>query len=315
MSLKDLFKIAARIALKPLQTYCITASSRASGGGYTNYQLLTKIVYYRKFGKALNLKDPKDLNEKIQWLKLNSNTSQWSRLSDKYAAREYVRECDCSENLVDLYGKWDNASEIDFDALPHSFVLKSNHGCGGNLLVEDKSTLDIESSVAKLNGWLSKSYGKKHAEFHYLDIKPCIIAEELLHNNSADYEHSTSLIDYKVWCFNGKPHYIFVCTNRTHGSIDLVVYDLDWRVQEGALNSTSHFKIGKSIPRPDALSEMLKVAEKLAKPFPQVRADFYIVDNKVYFGEMTFTSAAGMMNYFTDEFLLHLGGLIDLKYK
>lgn len=278
-------------------------------------ELLTKIRYFFRFKKFLNLDNPKNLNEKIQWLKLRSDISEWSRLSDKYAVREYVKECGCEDNLVELLGRWDRVEDIDFDTLPKSFVLKANNGCGSIIIVENKYELDITTITNDLNRWITTPYALYAAEIHYKSIKPCIIAEELLYNDDAQNEFSVSLIDYKVWCFNGKPHYILTCTNRDAEGVDLLIYDLDWKSHENDIKHNSHYRLGKSIPRPECLSELLNVAEKLSTAFPCVRVDLYVVNNKVYFGEMTFTSLGGLMNYFTNDFLLKTGSLIDLNYK
>ncbi len=283
--------------------------------GKKNPLLLTQLRYFERFHKFIDFRNPKTINEKIQWLKLKSDISEWTRVSDKYLVRDYIKECGCENNLVTLYGKWDNANQIDFDLLPDSFVAKANNGCGSVLIVEDKQLVNVEVIREKLNTWISTPFGADGGEIQYLLIKPCIIVEELLKLDTKDRNNSTSLIDYKIWCFNGRPQYIMTCTNREKTSVELLVYDLAWNVVPNSLKPNKTDRLGTSIPRPVLLDEMLAVASKLAQPFPCVRVDLYCTDGKVYFGEMTFTSLGGMMDYYTPEFLLKLGNEIDLEYK
>lgn len=283
--------------------------------GRKNPLLLTQLRYFERFHKFIDFKHPKTINEKIQWLKLKSDISEWTRLSDKYLVREYIKESGCEDNLVTLYGKWDNANQIDFDLLPNSFVIKANNGCGSVLVVEDKSQINIDDVRKKLNAWISIPFGADGGEIQYLSIKPCIIAEELLVLNREERNNSTSLIDYKIWCFNGRPRYIMTCTNRKEFSVELQVYDLFWNVVPNSIKPNKTDRLGSKIPKPVLLNEMLIVASKLAKPFPCVRVDLYCTNGKVYFGEMTFTAFGGLIDYYTPEFLLKLGNEIDLEYK
>ena len=112
-------------------------------------KLLTSIEFRHAFGRKLNWKNPRDLNEKINWLKFNSDTSQWTRLADKYAVREYIEECGYSENLVKLYGKWDRVEDIEWDVLPNQFVMKVNNGSGDILVCKDKNKLNKNKNKDK----------------------------------------------------------------------------------------------------------------------------------------------------------------------
>ncbi len=270
---------------------------------------LASMKYKKKFGKELNWSNPQDLNEKINWLKFNSDTSQWTRLADKYAVREYVKECGLEDILVHLYGKWDNANDIDFDRLPDSFVLKTNHGYSTNIIVKDKSKLDIVKARKQLNKWASKRYGIAQSEPHYYGIKPCIIAEKLLVEKNSTF--SSTLVDYKVWCFNGKPQSIWVCYSRTEESVFVAEYDTEWHYHPECSVFTKYYRDGGDIvPKPKNLDALLETAEKLSAGFPQVRIDFYNIDGKIYFGEMTFTCAAGFMDFYTKECLIDKGNHI-----
>ena len=277
---------------------------------YVAPRLLASIYYRNVSSKSMNWNDPKDLNEIINWLKFNSDTSLWSLLADKYRVREYVHEKGLDDILVKLYGVWDDANDIDFDLLPQKFVLKTNHGSGTNIIVKDKSKLDILTVRKTLNDWLKLRFGQETVEFHYLKIKPCIIAEELLEEKTNSY--SKTLVDYKVWCFEGKPHYIFTCYGRTSESIFVSTFDIDWNYcPEGSIFNSFCKNGGGIVPKPNCLDEMLKIASVLSEGQPQARIDFYVVDGKLYFGEITFSSQGGYMNYFTHDFLLKMGSFIN----
>ncbi|MBQ2175413.1 MAG: glycosyltransferase [Alphaproteobacteria bacterium] len=275
--------------------------------------IICKIRFRRTFGKKINLKCPKDINEKILWLSLYSDTSEWSRMADKFAVRSYVEGLGLGDYLVKLYGKWDSVEEIEWDKLPNQFVLKSNNGSGTVKLVTDKTKLDIPVITKILDTWLHKKVTSTTTEFHYHSIKPCIIAEELL-DFSKDQNESTSAIDYKVWCFNGKAYYVWACANRDEEATDVALFDREWNYLPEKSVFNEHYREQKVlVKKPRNLELMLDVAEKLAKPFPVVRVDLYNINGRIYFGEMTFTSLGGTMDFYTQDCLLEMGSLIDIS--
>jgi len=286
--------------------------SIASAVGKRNPELITRIRYFMRFHKRLNLENPSTLNEKIQYLSLRTDTSEWSRLADKYAVRQYVTDCGLGDILNTLYGVWDDVSEIDFSTLPDQFILKTTNGSGNCIMVRDKKLMDEKAVLKSLNGMMHTVYGLSEGNPHYSRIKPRVIAEELLYNDPESAKYSSSLIDYKVWCFNGKAHYIWVCTDRTHSGTNVLVYDTEWNAQPEHSNFTKYYRRGSVIPKPENLERMLAVAERLAAPFPVVRVDLYNIAGRIYFGEMTFTAVGALMNCYSEEFLLHTGRLIKL---
>ena len=153
--------------------------------------------------------------------------------------------------------------------------------------------------------------GALASEPQYKGMVPCVIAEELLPLE----EGNKSLVDYKIWCFNGKPYYIWTCSDRDNDGTEVMTYDLNWMPMPEVSIFDSRYRKGKIIPKPKNLDKMLEVAQCLAKPFPQVRLDLYNINGKVYFGETTFTSLGGMMNFYTPEFLLEMGSKVDVDYK
>lgn len=290
--------------------------------GKRNPELLLKIRYYLTFGKRLNLNNPQNLNEKILWAKLYSDTSDWSVLADKYKVRDYVVKKGLGSCLVKLYGCWDKIQDFDFSQLPENFILKANNGDGKgtNMPVRGKSKLtdDQKKDIIKtIDGWLHrKNIGLLHAEPHYKAIHPMIIAEELL----SIPEEESSLIDYKLWCFNGKVHYIFTCSDRSEGgaSVHIMLYDKNWNACPQYLIFSSNYPKGEIIPKPANLDKMIEIAETLSKGFPELRVDLYNLEpenkkGKIYFGELTFTSLGGLMYYFSPEFLQKAGSLFNIE--
>lgn len=261
--------------------------------------------------KRINLDNPKDLNEKINWLKLHSDYQLWSDLADKYKVRDYIKSKGLNDILIPLYGVWNNANEIDFSKLPESFVLKTNHGSGDVEIVRDKESVNFGHIVNKLNKFLQMPYGISSGEPHYLFIKPKIVAEALL---IPAENYSSSLVDYKIWCFNGKPHHIWACYNRTKSEVKVETRDLEWNHHpEYSVFNHHYVDGGGRIPKPKNLERMLEIARILSEGFKEVRVDLYNQEGKIYFGEMTFTGNGGYMDFYTNEFLLEMGELIDLK--
>ena len=259
----------------------------------------------------MNWKHPVDFNEKINWLKLYSDTSLWTLCADKYKVREYIEHKGYKNLLVPLLGKWDSAEEIDFDKLPNEFVLKTNHGSGDVIVVENKSEINFDEVRKVLNKNLKTPYGKYQGESHYLDIPPCIIAEPLLEQKSSV---SSSIIDYKIICFDGKPYCTLCFFNRKDGHYDFELHDLNWQSHPECLVFNDHSRDGKGvILKPLSYDLMLKAASDLSKGFPQVRVDFYEIDGKPLLSELTFTTTGGCIRYFTDEYLKELGDQIILR--
>lgn len=267
--------------------------------------------YLLKTGRFPNLRQPRTLNEKIQWLKFHGDNRAIAPLADKYAVREFVTERGLSALLVPLLGKWDGVEEFRkaWPVLEAPFVLKANNSCQTVLTVKDKDSADLESICRTLQDWLDdRLFWGLFVEPHYKYIKPCIIAERFLEEKGPAAEISASLIDYKVWCFDGKAECIWACTNRSADGLEMSCFDTDWNEYPERLVFSGHFRRPSAVlPRPEGLEEMLSAAAKLSEGFPQVRIDFYDIEGKVYFGEMTFTSNGGCMPYFTEEYQLELG--------
>lgn len=279
---------------------------------FTKY-VLSK-YWYRDFHYRLDWNNPKDLNEKIQWLILNSDTSEWSRLADKVAVRDYVKEKGLGHMLIPLLGVWNDARKIDFDNLPDKFVLKCNHDSASVKIIDKYVGFDKKKIIEDFNNKLRVKFGYLSCEPHYNRIPPMIMAEEYLPIDGAGI--SKTPIDYKIWCFNGKPYIVWVAYNRdnVHGHVEVEQYDLKWNYHHEWGRFTNHYRDGGGkVPCPKSFDDMLNAAKLLSEGFPEVRVDFYDVSGKAYFGEMTFTSDCGRMPFYSKDFLLQMGELVDLS--
>jgi hypothetical protein len=269
-------------------------------------ELILKIRYFIAFKRVINLKNPILFSDKINWLSLHSDTSLWPELTDKYAVRRYVKE-KCGEIILnECYGLYQSPSEIEYRDLPDSFVLKTTNSCANNIIVKDKSEIDIDKINKRLRKWLKYPYGELTGQTHYAKIKPQIIAEKYL---KQDPFSNASLIDYKFLCFFGKPVYILIMSDRIINShlYKLGIYDVNW-------NSYPEFivknQMTKNYNKPKSFEEMLRNAKLLSSPFPFVRVDFYEINNKPVFGEMTFTPSP---DGYTRAFQECLGDLIKIN--
>ena len=282
--------------------------------GRNTPETLIQIRFYAKFKRFPRLKNPIDLNEKILWLKLYTDTSLWSKLADKYRVRSYVENMGLKDNLVKIYGKWEKVEDINFDTLPNSLIFKVNNGDGKgtNLIIRDLKHTDKDKLTGVFQKWLNRKHiGELAAEPQYRSMPPCIIAEELLKIPKGD----RTLVDYKIWCLNGKAKYIWTCSNRDEdgGGADVMTYDLEWNAHPEFSVFTSEYRLGPLLSKPKNLEEMILIAEKLSRNFPILRVDLYNIDGKIYFGELTFTSQGGMMDFYTQEFLQELGLQADIS--
>ncbi len=242
--------------------------------------------YKRVTGQKLNLHNPRGFNEKIQWSKLYDSTPLKTRLADKYLVRDWVAEKIGKQYLIPLLGVYDRFEEIDFSKLPDSFVIKCNHGSAYNIIVKDKAQLDLADVKTKLDRWMSENFAFKNGvELHYLNIPPKIIIEQYMQEESGE-----DLRDYKITCFDGKPEFIWIDGDR-FSEHKRNLYDLEWNQLDAKV--CSRYKTFESPSKPECLDEMLRLASILSNGFSYVRVDFYIINGKLYFGEMTFTSESG----------------------
>lgn len=260
------------------------------------------------WGRELNWDNPTILSEKGRWVQFNTDTSEWSLYADKYRVREYLEGLGLSEYLPKLYGVWEKASDIDFNSLPSSFVIKTNHGCGEVIVVKNKSKADLEEIRAKMQHYLQERYGVQTAEPHYLNIKPVVLAEEVLPATCPDTD---AIVDYKIFCNYGKPIFLDITYNRnmeTHHAHE-AWYDPEWNKHDEW--HTGGYKV-KDITRPTSLEKMYEICAQLGKDWPLARIDFYDVNGRPYIGELTFTPNGYTPEDLTPEAQLLIGNMIKL---
>ena len=274
------------------------------------------LQYRSAHHKNINWDNPQTLDEKIMWLEAMTDTSLWSQLTDKYEVRKYIEEKGYKDILVDCYGVWNSIHEIDFAALPEKFVIKCTHDSGSTHIITEKSKTNLDEICKDLESKLHP-IGYTTCEPHYLSIKPRIIAEELLEEKKLK-DLSSSMVDYKVWCFNGVPDFIFLCYDRYkdkngHLTASFDIYDAKtWTTKREYLDEAHRPNGDTCFPAPDNLDKMLDYAANLSKDFPVVRVDFYNINGKIYFGEITFTSAGANCYYFSQFGQKAMGEKIDL---
>lgn len=268
-------------------------------------EVMSKLYSRVVLHKNVDLKNPRTFNEKIQWLKIH----QYPRdplviqCADKLAVRDYVKGKGLEDRLVPLAGAWSKAEDIDWAELPQRFVLKCNHGCAYNIVCIDKDALDKDATVRQLNKWMREDFGAFNIELHYSQIKPhMIICEEFL---------GASITDYKFFCFNGEPKFIYVSNDLIHDrQAQIGFFYLDG--SKMPLKREDYTDI-PSIELPPFFDRMVADAKVLCKDFDFVRVDFFLADDTYYFAELTFTPSGGMMPFNPDKYDLEWGKMLNIN--
>ena len=262
------------------------------------------IRYWCIFGEKIHWSNPKTLNEKLNWEKIYDRNPQYSLMADKYAVKQFVAERIGKEYVVENYAvanKWD---DIDFSKMPDKFVIKCTHDSGGAIVCKDKTTFDYESAKCKVERNLAFNWFWFYREWPYRDIKPRVIVDHLLDDHTGK-----ELRDYKWWCFNGRPTYMY-CTIKGENVYENF-YDMDFEpvmIDHGFPRHQPEFE------KPSNFELMKELATKLSQGVPFVRVDFFDVEGKVYFGEFTFYDWGGMRP-FKGDWDERLGKLMDIKLK
>lgn len=267
-------------------------------------KVIIKYHYRKKFGRSLNIKEPKTFSEKIQWIKIYGNLEKVTKLIDKYEVRNYIKNKIGEKYLNKIYGIYTNVEEIDFDTLPNKFVLKNTNGSGYNYICKDKSKIDITKLKNILNSWLKSDFYQTTREIQYKNCVNRIIIEEYMEDKNG------KLNDYKFFCLGGKVRIIQVDIDRFKNA-KRNFYDCDWNLLN--LKSKGMENYNNTVNKPEKLDEMICLAEKLAENIELLRVDFYYVDDNIYFGELTFTPANGMKPFLPEEEDLKLASYVDLS--
>ena len=273
-----------------------------------------KLKYKENTGKSLRLENPTTFNEKLWWLKLNNRDPLLTVCSDKVKVREYVKECGLEHILINNYGIYNKAEDINFSTLPDRFYLKCNHGSGTNMIYDKNKVFNLEYFREKFNNALKKNYYLQSREWNYKNIVPKIIAEEIISN-----EKNKLLIDYRFLCFDGTVKMIFldIETAATDGSHNPYarrnVYDKDFNILNIKVSREQFNDV--QIKKPENFAKMVEYAEILSKPFPFCRVDLYNIDGRIYFGEITFYPGGATQMIEPSEWEVKMGSWIDLNSK
>ena len=289
--------------------YIVVAILERFGGWIPDKQYL-RLAYYLHTGERLHLNPPKTFNEKIQWLKLYDRNPLYTSLVDKYEVKEYVAKIIGEEFIIPTLGVWDSPEDIDYDRLPQKFVLKTTHDGGGEgVIICDKDNLDVKRIKSKLERSFKRNIYRSLREWPYKGIKPRVMAEQLIEPSDMEGE---GLKDYKFFCFNGDPKFCQVKSHRdSNNYIDL--FDMQWDLLPFTGLNPNQLNAEITPKRPDNYVLMVKLAKSLCYIADFVRIDFYNVNGRIYFGEITFYPASGMGTFTPKEYDYLIGEKLDLK--
>lgn len=307
MNLISVLKKGKRYITEPDYRFLINA-----GYGLNKWMSDEKYIrrkYEAVLHKKLNLDNPQTFNEKLQWLKLYDRKPEYTDMVDKYAAKNYVAGRIGEEYIIPTYGVWECFDDIDFDSLPQQFVLKCTHDSGGLVICRDKSTLDREKARHKIESSLKRDFFYVGREWPYKNVPKRIIAEQYMEDTKTE-----ELRDYKFFCFDGVAKALFIATDRQKEGeeVKFDFFDMDFKhldFKQGHPNAVV------SPAKPETFDEMRQLAEKLSKGIPHLRVDFYEVNGKAYFGELTFSHFSGMVPFNPEEWDETFGSWIKLPEK
>lgn len=272
---------------------------------FSSDKLYLKIWYYNRMGYWMDFNNPKTFNEKLQWLKLYNRKPEYTTMVDKYAVKKFVADIIGDEYIIPTLGVWDSFEDIDFDKLPNQFVLKCTHDSGGLVICKDKSKFNKVAAKEKIEASLKTDFYKLGREWPYKNVPRRIIAEKYMEDSN-----DPDLKDYKLMCFNGIVQSTFVCSDRATGKgLHVTFMDRNWE----KLPFERHYPSSSDpITKPVCYEEMVVLAEKLSAGIPFVRVDFYEINKKVYFGELTFFPGCGTEEFTPTEWDFKLGQMINI---
>ncbi len=272
-------------------------------------QIIIEKKYHYAFRKKLNLENPASYTEKLQWLKLYNRRSEYTNMVDKYEAKIYAAQKIGSEYIIPNLGIWERFEDIDFNTLPDSFVLKCTHDCGSVILCSDKKTLDIPAARKKLSAAMKRNYYWSEREWPYKNIPPRIIAEKYM--SSSD---GKGLRDYKFFCFDGNVRAMFIAAEGVAENTEVKFDFFDENFNHLPIRN-GHDNAAVPPERPVCFSKMKELASFLSEGIPHVRVDFYEVDGRIYFGEMTFFHFGGFVPFEPEEWDEIFGSWLTLPEK
>ena len=273
-------------------------------------KLYLRIYYRLAMGKKLNLENPQEYNEKLQWLKLYNRRPEYVQMVDKFLVKDYVANIIGKEYVIPTIGVWNSPKEIDWDILPRQFVLKTNHDGGGNGIVvcKDKDVQNRKKAIKELNHSFNRNVYLIGREWPYKKVKRVVFAEQYMED-----EMTKELRDYKFFCFNGEVKAMFVATGRNQNEKACFdFFDEDFNhlpIRQG------HPLSDRPIEKPESFELMKQMASKLSAGIPHVRVDFYEVNGHPYFGEFTFFHMGGSGIFQSEDWDAIFGDWITLPEK
>ena len=265
------------------------------------------LLYKLTLKKKLNLENPQTFNEKLQWLKLYDRKPEYTKMVDKYEVREIIKEKIGKEYLIPLIGVYDNFNDIDFDKLPNQFVLKCTHDSGSVIICKDKAKFNIKKARKKINKCLKKNFFYSNREWPYKNVKPRIIIEKYMED-----DNQKSIRDYKFFCFNGKPEIMYISEGlENHQTASMSFFDMQFQLNDC---KRKDFKLLEYKPKkPKNFEKMKSFSSLLSKDIPHVRVDFYEINGKLFFGELTFFTCSGFVPFEDEKWNKKLGDLLKLE--
>lgn len=306
MNIKSKLKTGMKVIFNSEYRFCWLAGYGRKGD--VPADIFLKRIYRYNMGHELNLDNPVTYTEKLQWLKLYDHRPEYTTMVDKYAVKQYVAERIGAEYVIPVLGVWDKVEQIEFDQLPDQFVLKTTHDSGGIVVCKDKSKLDIPAAQKKLSYFLKRDYYAQNREWPYKNVPHRIIAEPYMEDSSTG-----ELRDYKFFTFGGVPKVLYIAQGRgSDGETVADFFDMDFNHLPFTID---HDMASVPPERPENFALMKELAAKLSEGTPQLRVDFYEVDGKVYFGEMTFFHCSGMAPFHPEEWDRKFGEWVTLPPK
>ncbi len=275
-------------------------------------KVLISLLFRARLGYKMDFNNPKSFNQKIQWLKINNRDPLFTTMVDKYEVRQYISDKIGEEYLIPLYGVFNSFDEIDFSQLPNQFVIKCTHDSGSVVVCRDKHTFDIEKTKSFINSALQDNFYMRGREWPYKNVKPCIIVEKYMEENTANKTDVQGLTDYKFYCFNGVAKYLYVSKGLEHHETARISFvNTDWTEADF---HRADFKPFEELPeKPHHFDEMIELANKLSEGFPFLRVDLYEINDRIYFSELTFSPGNGYMPFVPKEKDFELGEMIDIS--
>lgn len=260
------------------------------------------------FNTELNLKSPKTFNEKLQWLKIHDRNSIYTTMVDKYEVKKYVANIIGEKYVIPTIEIYNNFDDIRFDILPKQFVIKCTHDSGGLIICKNKEKLNLAFAKKKINNSLKRNYYYTSREWPYKNVKPRIIVEKYIEDKDIK-----ELRDYKFFCFNGEPKMMYISDNSHSNNQHCCFYDMNYNKLNIKRRDYKEFE--QTVEKPNNFNKMIEFSKKLSKNIPHVRVDWYEVNGKLYFGELTFYTCSGFIPFETEEWDYKIGEMLKLPEK